>query len=119
MPVPSDLCINERIALAKGWSTIQVRIGALPNFVGTLEGVAGLMRELQEEQDRKNEARLYRTDARLIWSWTYLPDKKEYLCILENEVGYEYEAFVSPSDRPGDCVGNAYLSMKEAADARK
>ena len=138
MPAPDTL--NARIALVKGWTwheePLRTRDPARyeaglrephwvatnglpwprPDFVGTLDGIAGLMRELQEEQARKNEARLYCTDARLVWSWTYLPHRKEYVCILENEDGYEYEGFVSPIDHPGDCVGDAWMSEKGKED---
>ena len=139
MPAPNDR--NSRIALAKRWTYHAIAVCCaqacsvwepdiythwsdpsgtyreLPDYVGTVEGLAGLMRELQQEQDRRDNLNPYvHMDGGAIWFWRYFARRKEYLCISENEFDRTYHAgFSSPEDRPGDCVGEAYLSMFEAA----
>lgn len=136
----SDL--NDRIAKAKGWTRVAASKekpaqhwpdgfiwmfphwldvngrphGHVPDFTGTLEGVAGLMRELQQKQDRIDERNPYCSiDGRSVWSWRYLTHRKQYFCTCKNAITQtEYAGFTSPDDRPGDCVGEAYLTMKEA-----
>jgi len=83
-----------------------------PDFVGTLGGVAGMMRELNEAA---------KPDW---WDWAYFAGDSELLrkryYVVRRTPTYEVLAvFKSPSDRPGDCVGDAWLSVfeKEAADA--
>ena len=135
MPAPSDR--NSRIALVKGWTYIPLadRVGSFvqrfgtgwrnpkgepatrPDFTGTLEGVAGLLRQLQEDQHRKEKALRRRPDVYLHWSWRYVPQEKIYACDLRNQSGYRHRSFDSPDDRPGDCVGEAYMSVKEATGA--
>ena len=122
MPTPTDR--NALIALAKDWtwkiasSTEPAQyqtdgfIWAEPHwvdaegqpqfnvfdFVGTLAGVAGLMRELGPE-----------------WAWAW--DGTQYVCCHWEADGRIIEEFCSPDDCPGNCVGDAYLNMKEAVDA--
>jgi len=143
MPAPTDL--NARIALANGWVRVCSRtwlcdsIGCKkeegeacqvcdysredwtdpegqkddpPDYVGTMGGVAGMMRELNEAA---------KPDW---WDWAYFAGDSELLrkryYVVRRTPTYEVLAvFKSPSDRPGDCVGDAWLSVfeKEAADA--
>lgn len=139
--------LNRRIAKAKGWKWSNKRLsfvkgynGALstaprcntnwlnpegkpairPDFTGTLEGVSGMLRELQEKQYRKERALPHPPDVRLHWSWRYLPQEKVYRCTLKNQGCGRYILFESPEDRPGDCVGKAYMSVfgKEEANDR-
>lgn len=127
--------INDRIALARGWTwhteamcyaqsnRVWVPdsythwtdptdiIKECPDFVGTLEGVNGMLRELQEDQYRKEKALLRPPDVRLHWSWRYVPQEKVYACDLRNQSGYRHRGFESPDDRPSDCVGEAWMSV--------
>ena len=105
MPKLSDQ--NARIALAKGWTWNEGQcqwvspIGerrACPDYVGTLEGVAGLMREMMDCSDD-----LY------IWA----PQMTCWICANHDWS----QCWHSDLEHPGDCVGEAYLSMKEVADA--
>ena len=115
MTVPNG--INDRIALARGWTFHEWyeeggvpgsrreaplhthwrnpsrQIAMRPDFVGTLEGVAGMLKELGPEWD---------------WGWTGI----EYDCSRGLNCGPD-EYFCSPEDRPGDCVGEAWLSIFE------
>ena len=158
MPTSTDLSLNDRIALAKGWrracyrqrtphpNRCEKELGPWcetcplnswaewidpagkptirPDFVGTLEGLAGLMRELNQK-----------TFPHCYWTWGYDPNPdwfpgwNRYVdegCVGQELGRYYVERgtqntsvinFESPPDRPGDCVGEAYLSVKEAADA--
>ena len=118
MPAPTDL--NSRIALAKGWSWQDDKwfpwhnatggLATLPDYVGTLEGVAGLMRELNEAA---------KPDW---WDWAYFAGDSKWLrkryYVARRTPTYEVSAvFTSPDDHPGDCVGDAWMSVTEAADA--
>lgn len=123
----SDL--NDRIARAKGY-THEGRLnwhpvvrawfrpdgtyqGKVPDFTGTLEGVAGMLRELNEKAYPNT------------WAWTYearWPGEtlsECYAMTLIEPWGHGTTDFVSPVDRPGDCVGDAYMSVfgKEETDA--
>jgi len=107
--------LNSRIALCKGltyegrpnWhSTVRAWFrpdgtyqGKVPDYVGTLAGVAELMREL-------NELRNQNDDRRFFW-WRYNAYVEEYQC------GCEHLEIIARSSRhrPGDCVGEAWLSM--------
>ena len=129
MPAPSDR--NALIALAKEWTVERKRAldlrGQLsvwkgeeiyeeywrdpdgqyqgdrpPDFVGTLEGVSGMLRELYEATDRVLEVLL-------------MPFNDGVQCILDT-VSSEERYFWAPWERWGDCVGDAWLSVKEAAD---
>jgi len=115
MAAPSDR--NARIALAKGWifrpekhpyrpALWQQPDGTVvafrPDFVGTLEGVSGMLRELYEATDRVLEVLL-------------MPFNDGVQCILDT-VSSEERYFWAPWERWGDCVGDAWLSVKEAAD---
>jgi len=115
MPVPNSR--NARIAIAKGWTfdagiiyhvpvegtswrNPQDEPALLPDYVGTLAGVAMLRRELGE-------------------AWCLGRDIERWLCYRGENCGPE-EFFWSPDDRPGDCVGDAWLSVfgqKEGNDA--
>lgn len=119
--------LNDRIAEAQGWRRTvtgnklkgvfifwrnpEGKPAIRPDFTGTLEGLAGMMRELQEDQHRKEKALLRRPDVYLHWSWRYVPQEKVYACDLRNQSGYRHRTFDSPDDRPGDCVGEAYMSV--------
>ena len=135
------MTINDRIAIAKGWTYgEELRISSRkmgyvpthwcnpegkpamrPDFTGTLEGATGMLRELQEAQHRKKKALRRRPDVYLHWSWRYVPQEKVYDCDLRNQSGYRHRVFESPVDRPGHCVGEAYMSVfgKEADDDGK
>lgn len=117
----SDL--NDRIAKAKGWRYMihDVQMGIVVSsphpelspehpglaiwydsqnrrsdrldFTGTVEGLAGMMREL---------------GGHWVWGWS----GRGFVCSRgENCSSDEY--FCSPPDRPGDCVGEAWLSVFE------
>ena len=125
MPAPDTR--NARIALAQGWtyrvidpsapaSTYglheseppehpglaywydpQNRHCPLRDWVGTLEGVAELMRELGSE-------------------WERGAHKMGFACFRGLNAGPD-EFFTSPHTRLGDCVGDAWLSVFEKEDA--
>ena len=109
MPVPTDLCINDRIALAKGWTwntTAECAVRAnrythwadsegvprlRPDYVGTLEGVSGMLWELGEE-------------------WTLHPDPPNGWLLWRDEFVYGVaQTFDSPREKLGDCVAGAWL----------
>ena len=121
MAAPSDR--NARIALAKGWewteetTLIWGNFGEMqamrshwhdptgkpamcPDYVGTLAGVAGLLRELNEREDVIKSYSLY-------WSQ---PERRWVLIEEEALLGNQTAFFWSPEDRPGDCVADAWLS---------
>ena len=135
MPTPTDLSLNDRIALAKGWrracyrqrtphpNRCEKEIGPWceicplnawaewidptgepairPNFVGTLEGVSGMLWELGEE-------------------WTLHPDPPNGWLLWRDEFVYGVaQTFDSPREKLGDCAADAWLYVfeKEAADA--
>ena len=134
MPAPTDR--NALIALAKGWTRdekpwFRTKPGAIPHydrwlgedliekevthwlnpegkaairpdFVGTLEGVSGMLRELYEATDKVLEVLL-------------MPFNDGFQCVVDMAEGPP-RYFWSPWERFGDCVGDAYLSMKEAAN---
>jgi len=141
MPAANDL--NDHIAEAKGWTWSEERLsfvkgydGAFstaprfntnwrnpegkpalrPDFTGTLEGVSGMLRELNA-----------RAGYRQYWVWGVntkgLIDapRDAYYCARHGTASHNMylESFWSPPDCPGDCVGEAYMSVlgKEAADA--
>lgn len=133
MPAPTDL--NSQIALRKGWTwdeqgeSVTYQVGIMwaddiahwqdpegrwamgvPDYVGTLEGVAGMLRELNELRDQSG-------DRRWFW-WSYSPYLNEYQCGTELFRLFPILAR-SNKDRPGDCVGDAWLSEhgKEVVDA--
>ncbi|GAG21120.1 unnamed protein product [marine sediment metagenome] len=106
--------INDCIAKAKGW-TLYIATGEWagpsriwadpdgfpgmhPDFTGTLEGVAGMMREMGQA-----------------WGLHFIEDIDKW-CYYDH-VG-PGGLFYSDVDRPGDCVGEAWLSVlgKEAGD---
>jgi len=93
MAAPSDR--NARIALVKGWSMAQVQIGARPDFVGTLEGVDMMLWELGP-------------------AWSVRRFQNKWICYHTFGLLVLAESFLS--DKLGDCVGDAWLSVKEAAD---
>jgi len=78
----------------------------LPDFVGTLEGLAGLMRELNENAYPD------------CWEWGYCPpdDEEEQYAHYYIELREPWEHcladFESLPDQPGHCVGEAWLSME-------
>lgn len=116
--------INDRIALAKGWTWTghlsplpeqcnyysewlnpRGRVDFRPDFVGTLEGVAGMMRELNE-----------REQPPMYWTWGYCPLEEtvpQSPCyIVTRHYGQVYctvRAHSNP-DRPADCIGEAWMS---------
>jgi len=125
MAAPSDR--NARIALANGWKRQGASVIELnppgeinfacidhwvdaegnphldaPDFVGTLEGVSGMLRELYEATDRVLEVLL-------------MPFNDGVQCILDTvSSGERY--FWAPWERWGDCVGDAWLIVKEAVN---
>ena len=120
MPAAKD--INSRIALVKGWrlDTRQYQWispegerRSRPDYVGTLEGVAGMMRELQARRKPGSQ-----------WAWYWNEWKQRFVMrhsawrrsLFRRQV---HAVFYSDIDHPGDCVGEAWLSMfeKEGADA--
>ena len=129
MPAPNDL--NSRIALRKGWKlrpadypyrptlwqkpdgTVAVFV---PDYVGTLKGMAGMMQELNEHAKAYGQ----------YWWWgqnSYrLVDapRDSFICVRHGLVAHTLFLvpwFWSDPKRPGDCVGDAYLSVKKAVDA--
>ena len=133
MPAPNDR--NDRIALAKGWrwqpaSVIELNPPGeinfactdhwidvegnirsdVPDFVGTLEGVSGMLWELG------NWEWLPMTKERAWWLPQSIQDQitEHFICLPHQRI---QPIFISPVDRPGDCVGEAWLSMKEVVDA--
>lgn len=131
MKMPETL--NARIALARGWRRVSyddetqkelfywvssngIMQAKPPDHVGTLAGVAELMAKLNEhaEEDRQ------------YWWWGQnvhpLVDapKDAFICIRHGIYNLFLEPwFSSDPDRPGDCVGMAYLSVfGKESDAR-
>ena len=116
MPAPTDR--NALIALAKGWHRVSydderlkdaqgeflyfywisssgVMQAELPDYVGTLKGVAGMMHELKDWNLKPcGSGWLY---------WRTVPEKTHFV----------------PQNDPGRCVGEVWLSEigKEAPDA--
>ena len=95
--------LNARIAAVKG------EPAGFCNYTGMLTGVAGLMRELNED--------VYPDE----WKWSYSraggsePDNwpASYLMARIGPWGESKEYFESAPDRPGDCMGAAWLSVFE------
>lgn len=133
MPAPNDL--NDRIAKAKGWTYHEwyeeaglpetrseiplhthwrnpsYQIAPRPDFTGALRGVAGMLRELNEHEHKDRI-----TSYSLYWS---LPEHKWFVMEKAHLTDVTYNIWWSPKDRPGDCVGEAWMSVfgKEPADA--
>jgi len=84
-----------------------------PDFVGTLEGVAGMMRELQARRRPMSQWAWYWNDRKQRFEMRYAAWRRS---LFRRQV---LAVFHSPSDRPGDCVGDAWLSVfeKKVADA--
>ena len=133
MPAPTDR--NARIALATGWtwheedfflapdfgSVPELRThwlapiakgeryavpGTPPDYVGTLEGVSEMLRGLNDWERSIGSIKR--------WYITHVPNG--FTC--QRRIGVEvWESYTSKE--PGDCVGDAYLSVfgKEDADA--
>lgn len=90
------------------WINPERKPAIRPDFVGTLEGVAGLMRELQARRKPMSQ-----------WAW-YWNDKKQRFVMrhaawlrrfpFRRQV---HAIFYSPKDRPAHCVGEAWLAMME------
>ena len=128
MPTPTDLSLNDRIALAKGWMHTEKPLKALwfgylgrkspkfapltywrnpegepaisPDYVGTLEGMSEMLWELGEE-------------------WTLHPDPPNDWLLWRDEFVYGIaQTFYSPREKLGDCVADAWLYVfeEEAAD---
>lgn len=132
--------INDRIAKVKGWRLSEwyedsgvpgtrsktplhthwynpakeLEIAGPPDFTSTLSGVAGMLRELHG----------------WMWYWIRLDDARPgspmHKRIMEYGIGafvcrrgLQVDFFLSPLERPGDCVGEAYMSVfgKEAVNA--
>lgn len=112
--------LNDRIAIAKGWARIvtgnqlagvfifwrnpEGKSAHRPNFVGTLEGLAGMLRELYEHDS--------------LWEIGFITINDGLQCCLYRKDGSD-RYYWAPWSRLGDCVGEAYLSVfgKEIADA--
>ena len=122
--------INDRIAIAEGWEwrpKAQMYVSpngslyadAVPDFTGTLEGVAGMMRELRH---------WHLSWVTLDATWHMLPVWRErvarhgagaWVCKRYRDgIGVADDFFASAFERPGDCVGEARLSVfgKEAGN---
>jgi len=138
MTAPNDL--NDRIAKAKGWTwiarepVIETGWGRLdlrqlspdvgewrdprgqvdfrPDFTGTLKGLAGLMQELQSRRKPMSQ-----------WAWYWNERKQRFVMryawfrrrLFRRQI---HATFYSPKDRPGDCVGEAWLSVFEKEERR-
>ena len=113
---PND--VNERIALAKGWIRLAEpqlasaaiddftsfahpktgRPAQLPDWVGTLEGVAELLKELSVGRCS---------------TWCLIPiDGAGWRCANLRTLSSD-RRFMAPLDQPGECVAKAYLSVHE------
>lgn len=73
----------------------------LPDWVGTLAGVAELMRELE------HEATIQHGDC---WNLTYNWPMQQWE-YWRYGADHNVETYTSPDDRPGDCVADAWLSV--------
>jgi len=114
--------LNERIAKVKGWEHVPPqksdgRLGcetwytpdrqrrrSVSDWVGTLEGVAELMRELDGNVVGNQS-----------WIWRFNKQAGHppgAYCCERHDYGY-LDGFLSNSDRPGDCIALAWLSVKE------
>lgn len=121
MMIPDTL--NARIAIAKGWSFIDIRVlgatvrvwrdsegtqqGDLRDWIGALAGVAELMRELMDAK---------------AGPYVLVPNADGWLCAPASTWATSWKScYFSPPDHPGDCVGKAWLSVfgKGATDARE
>lgn len=134
MPAPTDL--NSRIALAKAWAWADVGMYAggyrpggegfthwrnpegtpaiRPRFTGTLEGIAGMMREL-------NETELVEVTTYYDWSLRWSSTFQIWDFYGEDEINGERRVQFQSSKQqgPGVAIGEAWMSVfgKEAADA--
>ena len=107
---------STRIPSETHWLSPQSEPAVLFDWVGTLRGVAELMRELNEHARERAQYWMWGHEASPLWS-----HDKGYFCGKMNRAtseGQYLKGFLSPIDRPGDCVGKAYLSVfgKESDD---
>jgi len=114
--------LNSRIAIAKGWQRTPIvwidpdgHIAFRPDYVGTLEGVAELMRDLNERAGKNHQS----------WEWGYNGDFTTertfwYHCQRRDAEYKPLSAFVSRANWPTHCIAEAWLSVfekEETADA--
>ena len=102
------------------WTDPKGIIRRRPNYVGTLKGVSGMLRELNKPRS------IWDKTHRWLFYWDRLA--KQFTCQEELYVNGASPAFriqggrqfFSPDDCPADCVGEAYLSVfrKETAGAK-
>ena len=119
----SDL--NDRIAIAKGWTWQDDKwfpwhnatggLATLPDYVGTLEGVAGMLRELNERAKANDQYWWWGVNVRRLVD----APRNAFICVrhgIAEHTLFLVPWFWSPDDRPGDCVGAAYMFVfgKEA-----
>lgn len=71
-----------------------------PDSVGTLEGATGMLRDLNETVSSP--------EHRWVWGWS--KELQCYFCELMDGHGGTDVSYDSAKDKPGDCVGEAYLA---------
>ena len=128
MPAPNDLTrtINLRIALAKGWIWVEeIKIpGAtyyahwedtsgqwkhIPDWTWTLAGLVELMRELQSRRKPMSQWAWYWNE----WKQRFVMRHTRFSLTFRRKV---HAVFYSDAAHPGDCVGDAWLSVFEKED---
>lgn len=84
-----------------------------PDFTGTLEGVAGMMSNLNS---RAGECWVWMVDAEGETGTQYMQENPAHCFRIDSSAPLHGPRFDSPADRPGDCVGEAWMSVfrKEA-----
>ncbi|MFH1484684.1 MAG: hypothetical protein ABIH46_01310 [Chloroflexota bacterium] len=85
----------------------------IPNWTGTLEGMAELMRELNEHAKAHNQYWAWRPNVDGLVSWP----RDGYYCAKHVLGGDYFKLFWSDEEHPGDCVSDAYLSVFEEKGA--
>ncbi|MFH1484683.1 MAG: hypothetical protein ABIH46_01305 [Chloroflexota bacterium] len=132
MLAPTDR--NSRIALAKGWTWLDIPEMAedaegyavsplvlthwrnpagkpelLPDWTGTLEGMAELMRELNERAKARSQHWVWGSNVGGLVSGP----RDGYYCAKHGLGGDYFKWFWSDKEHPGDCVDDAWLSVFE------
>ena len=126
---------HDRIAKAKGWTygeelhissremgympthwrNAEGVLAVRPDFTGTLEGMAGLLSNLNS---RPGECWVWMVDAKGGTGTQYMQENPAHCFRIDSSAPLHGPRFDSPRERPGDCVGAAWMSVfgKEADD---
>ena len=130
MTVSND--INDRIALAKGWKLSEwyedagrpetrseiplhthwynsaMRLMARPDYVGTVAGLAELMRDLQSRRKPLSQWAWYWNEQKQRFATRHAAWGRWWRLAYRNQI---HAIFYSRKDQPGLCVGKAWMSV--------